>query len=101
MNVNEIVPGTNGTLSHYAETALPFTFATIWIIIASQNRYIFPDHLNFRMRLVWPIVLLWTLFVDGLNKWKRKWKFGNKETMGDYFSSAAAVTIANGGAKED
>ena len=29
MNVQEIVPNTNGTLAHYAETALPFTLVTI------------------------------------------------------------------------
>ncbi|PPQ92528.1 LOW QUALITY PROTEIN: hypothetical protein CVT25_010361 [Psilocybe cyanescens] len=58
MNVEEIAPGTNGTLAHYAETALPFTLLSAWIIIAFQSRYIFPPHVTFWKRLAWPILLL-------------------------------------------
>lgn len=57
MNVEEIVPGTNGTLSHYAETAIPFTLTTIWIIIAFQSKYIFGDDVSIWKRLAWPVLL--------------------------------------------
>jgi len=61
MNVKEIVPDTNGTISHYIATAFPFTILTIWIIIAFQSKYMFP-HSSFWRRLFWPYLLVPRLF---------------------------------------
>ena len=47
MNVNEITPGTNGTIFHYFALALPLTILTAWIIIAFQSKYIFPARTGF------------------------------------------------------
>ncbi|KAF8194202.1 hypothetical protein BJ912DRAFT_901347, partial [Pholiota molesta] len=65
MNVKELVacppekgPCVKGTIAHYAETALPFTLATVWVIVAFQSRHIFPAGTSFWTRLVWPILLL-------------------------------------------
>ncbi|PPQ80936.1 hypothetical protein CVT26_014746 [Gymnopilus dilepis] len=44
MNVSEINPGTLGTMARYVEIALPLTIATIWIVIAFQSKYIFPQN---------------------------------------------------------
>jgi hypothetical protein len=57
MNVNEITPGTNGTISHYFALALPLTIPTAWIIIAFQSKYIFPAGTGFWKRLTWPFFL--------------------------------------------
>ncbi|TFK31450.1 hypothetical protein BDQ12DRAFT_694126 [Crucibulum laeve] len=62
MNVGEISPGTLGTLPHYVETAVPLTVTTIWIIIAFQSRYIFPNNVSFWVRLGWPFLMLARLF---------------------------------------
>lgn len=62
MNVEEIAPGTNGTLSHYASTAIPFTLLSIWIIIAFQSRYIFAPNLSLWKRLGWPVLLFLRVF---------------------------------------
>jgi len=62
MNVQELVPETNGTIPHYIEAALPFLLLTVWIIIAFQSRYIFPAHVTFWIRLGWPFLLLARLF---------------------------------------
>jgi hypothetical protein len=65
MNVKELVacppekgPCVKGTIAHYAETALPFTLATVWVIVAFQSRHIFPAGTSFWTRLAWPILLL-------------------------------------------
>ena len=58
MNVSEINPGTLGTMARYVEIALPLTIATIWIVIAFQSKYIFPQNVGFVKRLAWPGYLL-------------------------------------------
>ena len=60
MNVQEINQGTLETIPHYVATALPLTLATIWIITASQSKYLFPRDSNipFWKRLGWPVLLL-------------------------------------------
>ncbi|KAF9011850.1 hypothetical protein BDQ17DRAFT_1405449 [Cyathus striatus] len=57
MNVKEISPNTKGTLPHYIGTAISLTIVTIWIIIAFQSRYIFPERVTFWKRLGWPVLL--------------------------------------------
>ena len=58
MNIKEINPGTNGTIGHYAATAICFTTATVWIIIAFQSKYIFGEESSIFYRLGWPYLLL-------------------------------------------
>ncbi|KDR77305.1 hypothetical protein GALMADRAFT_440828 [Galerina marginata CBS 339.88] len=58
MNVKEISPDTHGTLPHYVAAALPFTLITVWIIVASQSKYIFSENVSFWKRLAWPFLLL-------------------------------------------
>ncbi|KDR77304.1 hypothetical protein GALMADRAFT_246652 [Galerina marginata CBS 339.88] len=58
MNVNEINPGTLGTMGRYVEIAIPLTLITAWIIIAFQSKYIFPDDTGFMKRLGWPAYLV-------------------------------------------
>jgi len=60
MNVVEINPqgGTAITnLSQYVALTLPLTVLTIWIIIAFQSKYIFPEGTSFYKRLGWPIFI--------------------------------------------
>lgn len=61
MNVIEINPQ-NGTattnLSQYIALALPLTIVTVWIIMAFQSKYIFPQGTSFFKRLGWPIFLI-------------------------------------------
>ncbi|KAF7985517.1 hypothetical protein HWV62_3737 [Athelia sp. TMB] len=56
MNVVEINPGTNGTLSHYAATAIPLTIVTIWLIIAFQSKKYFAENEepSLASNLMWP-----------------------------------------------
>jgi hypothetical protein len=58
MNVKEMVNGTKGTLGHYAATAVGFTAATVWIIVAFQSKHIFGDESSFWLRLGWPYFLI-------------------------------------------
>jgi hypothetical protein len=62
MNVKEMVNGTKGSLSHYAATAIGFTAATVWIIVAFQSKHIFGDETSFWHRLAWPFMLMQKLF---------------------------------------
>ena len=62
MNVQEIVPETNGTLLHYFVTALAFTVLTVWIITAFQSRYKFRKGVTFWQRLGWPIFFTLRMF---------------------------------------
>ncbi|CAA7269923.1 unnamed protein product [Cyclocybe aegerita] len=91
MNVKEIVPDTNGTLPHYVETALPFTLATVWIIIAFQSRYIFPEYVTFWKRLGWPVLLLARLFGKDLFDMDRRLK---KEQTQDLSPASATFREA-------
>ena len=68
MNVREINPGTKGTVMHYAATAVSFTLATVWIIIAFQSRYLFEENASPWKRLGWPYVLLRHLNGHKLNQ---------------------------------
>lgn len=58
MNVNEINPGTNGTLGKYFATALPLTILTAWVVTAFQSEAIFPNGANALKRMLWPVFLL-------------------------------------------
>ncbi|TFK29544.1 hypothetical protein FA15DRAFT_664093 [Coprinopsis marcescibilis] len=60
MNVKQFVPDSLGTIPQYVATALPLTLMTIWIITASQSKYMFPADSNipFWKRLGWPVLLL-------------------------------------------
>jgi len=59
MNIDEIVPGTKGSLPHYFETAIPLTIATIWVVVAFQSKHFFRDqNATFWRRLGWPAILL-------------------------------------------
>jgi len=58
MNVREIAPSTNGTLGHYAATAVCFTAVTVWIIVAFQSKHIFGEDTSIWMRLGWPYMLI-------------------------------------------
>jgi len=62
MNVQEIVPGTNGTLWHYFETAIAFTLLSIWIITAFQSIHKFKDGVTFWQRLGWPVFFFLRMF---------------------------------------
>ena len=62
MNVQEIVPGTNGTLLHYFETSLAFTLLSVWVITAFQSKYKFREGVTFWQRLGWPVFFALRLF---------------------------------------
>jgi len=76
MNVAEINPGTNGTLAHYAETAMPLTIVTIWLIIAFQTKRHFAEdeHASVLGNLMWPYKMVKRFWrgVRGLPDNKRK-----------------------------
>lgn len=62
MNVQEIVPGTNGTILHYFVTTVVFTLLTIWVITAFQSRYNFRSGVTFWQRLGWPVFYFLRMF---------------------------------------
>ena len=62
MNVQEIVPGTNGTLLHYFGTSLAFTLLSVWVITAFQSKYKFREGVTFWQRLGWPVFFALRLF---------------------------------------
>ena len=67
MNVREITPTNNGmevqgTVLHYFLTAFALTLASVWVITASQSRYIFRPGVTFWKRLGWPVFLVLRLF---------------------------------------
>ncbi|KAF8809597.1 hypothetical protein BYT27DRAFT_7187347 [Phlegmacium glaucopus] len=62
MNIQEIVPGTKGSIAHYVVTTIAFTLVTVWVITAFQSRYIFRTGVTFWKRLGWPVFLLLRLF---------------------------------------
>jgi len=58
-DISEIVPNTNGSISHYFATAIPLTLATIWIIIAFQSkRYLGRDTASLWSQPGWPIMVI-------------------------------------------
>jgi hypothetical protein len=62
MNVKEMNPTNNGVsvpykLVHYAATAVAFTLASVWIIIAFQSKNILGENTSFWKRLGWPYML--------------------------------------------
>lgn len=57
MNVSELTPDTNGTLSLYFAVVIPLTILTAWVIIAFQSKYMFPGT-SFIKRLAWPIFVI-------------------------------------------
>jgi len=62
MNVQEIVPGANGTLVHYGVTAISFTLISVWVITAFQSRYSFRKGVAFWVRMAWPLFFMLRLF---------------------------------------
>ncbi|RDB19710.1 hypothetical protein Hypma_013163 [Hypsizygus marmoreus] len=66
MNIKEVAPDTHGTLPHYLLVAVPLTVATIWIVVAFQSRYIFPEGTSFWVRMGWPVTLCLKLLQDKL-----------------------------------
>ena len=62
MNVMELNQGTYGTLAHYAETTLPLTIVTIWVVFAFQNSFTVRDAGDTWTKLLWPILILRALF---------------------------------------
>jgi hypothetical protein len=57
MNVREIVPTTTGTLGYYLATAICFTVASVWIIVAFQSQQIFGEETTMWHRFCWPFML--------------------------------------------
>lgn len=58
MNVVEINPGTKGTVSQYIAFTLVLTIVTAWLIIAFQQKYVFPPGTSIIKRLAWPFFLI-------------------------------------------
>ena len=60
MNIEEINPGTLGTLPHYFATTIPLTVLTTWIIVALQGKWneAEGDNISIWEQLKWPVKLL-------------------------------------------
>jgi hypothetical protein len=58
MNVREINPSTPGSVRLYFATMVPLTFLTVWIVMAVQSKYSYPDpeRVTFWTRVTWPVV---------------------------------------------
>ncbi|PPQ66789.1 hypothetical protein CVT24_008698 [Panaeolus cyanescens] len=84
MNVEEINPGTFGTLPHYLAVALPLTLLTAWIIIAFQSTYLFEAETHFLLRLGWPVYLIMKYF--GLHKRKPQEEVEDEDEKNNEFS---------------
>lgn len=76
MNIKEVAPDTNGTLPHYIAVAIPLTIATIWIVVAFQSKYIFPDGTNIWVRLGWPVRLCLNLLYSRFNTREKEMPIG-------------------------
>lgn len=68
MNIQEINPGTKGTVGNYAATAVSFTLATVWIIVAFQSKHILGEETSFWKRLGWPYMLIRKSYGQTLRK---------------------------------
>lgn len=54
MNVNEIVPNTQGTLAHYFAVMVPLAAMTAWLAVAMNERLVNPDG-NVVEHMMWPV----------------------------------------------
>lgn len=54
MNVNEIVPNTQGTLAHYFAVMVPLAAMTAWLAVAMNERLVKPDG-NVIEHMMWPV----------------------------------------------
>ncbi|KAG6907533.1 hypothetical protein DXG01_008569 [Tephrocybe rancida] len=66
MNIQEVSPNTLGTLPHYLAVAIPLTVITIWVVIAFQSKYIYPDGTSLFVRFAWPIQLCLNILRTGV-----------------------------------
>ncbi|KAG6818314.1 hypothetical protein H0H93_006039 [Arthromyces matolae] len=74
MNVDLLVPQTNGTLSHYFAVAMPLTIVTIWVIVAFQSNHLYPEKTGFLIRFGWPVRLCLTILT-----WNKEIPFTTQE----------------------
>jgi len=66
MNVTALVPSGNTPLARFFEATLPLTVATIWVIVAFQNRFVLRDDgRNVWKKLLWPIAFLKSMLPGG------------------------------------
>jgi hypothetical protein len=58
MNIREIDPMTHGSVRLYFATMVPLTFLTVWIVMAVQSKYSYPnpDGVTIWTRVMWPVV---------------------------------------------
>lgn len=89
MNVSEINPGTNGTLTKYFATAFPLTIITAWVVTAFQSDAIFPEGANVFKRMIWPVFLV-------IQMVKNNWKSRTKTKEPDVFGISAYGEDGNG-----
>lgn len=85
MNINEINPGTLGSLPHYMAVAVPLTIVTIWVIIAFQSKYLFEDDTPIWTRFAWPFFLAKRML------WRKGGQRGqdeNEKLLGNYNASS-------------
>lgn len=70
MNVGEINPGTFGTLPHYVATFIPLSLASMWFVVAMQDRWEEKDEQGqplptpLWVRLSWPVTMI--------QRWRRR-----------------------------
>ncbi|KAG6829590.1 hypothetical protein H0H87_010739 [Tephrocybe sp. NHM501043] len=65
MNIKDFVPGTEGTAAHYLEVAIPLTGLTIWVVVAFQSKFIYPEGTGLFKRFAWPVQLCLNLLRTG------------------------------------
>ncbi|KAF8523160.1 hypothetical protein BU17DRAFT_20807, partial [Hysterangium stoloniferum] len=61
MNIQDLNPDSNGTLSHYFAAAIPLTIVSTWVIVAYQGQWTQKPNEQTPagiMRLMWPVMLL-------------------------------------------
>jgi len=70
MNVREITPGSYGSLAHYFAVAIPLTAASVWILMAFQDRWHERDvDVSIWTRISWPVVVVRRVF--GARTWAK------------------------------
>lgn len=72
MNVNEINPGTNGTLKKFIAITLPLTLLTVWVAGAAYS----PEGASIFQRVIWPIFFV----INITKKWRKP-----KDSRSDIF----------------